>query len=490
MSIRFASPASTGVLACCLAAAAAPLTAQQPITLRDAVARAQAQGYDAQAALAARDAARYRDRAFYSRQLPQLSVGGRVPSYNRSIIQVLQPDGTTLFQPQNQTTTSLTATVSQTLPLTGGDFFVSSSLERLSVSGEEDFRNWSSTPVSIGLRQPLLRPNLAAWDRREQPVRSELAERQYREAREDIALATTNQFFDVYAAQVALETAATNAAINDTLYNLNKGRYEVGRIGENDLLQSELALLRARTQLDGARLDHRRALAALRLALNLPPDAPLAIAVPIEVPAFEADTVGAVAEALRNRAVVSDVELQEVQADRRVTEAKLNTGFGATVEARYGFNATAPDVSGAYQNLLEARQFSVAVQVPLIQWGARKEAVQAAEADRERVTHTTRSVLEETKQEAHFAALQLAQARRNLALSATADTVARKRFEVAYNRYVIGRISIDNLFIAQNEQNQARTQFVQALRGYWQAYYRLRRVTLFDFEVGRRVEGF
>ena len=66
--------------------------------------------------------------------------------------------------------------------------------------------------------------------------------------------------------------------------------------------------------------------------------------------------------------------------------------------------------------------------------------------------------------------------------------MAGRRFEVAYNRYVIGRITIDNLFIAQNEKDQARNQFVQALRGYWQAYYQLRRVTLFDFEAGRSID--
>jgi outer membrane protein TolC len=65
--------------------------------------------------------------------------------------------------------------------------------------------------------------------------------------------------------------------------------------------------------------------------------------------------------------------------------------------------------------------------------------------------------------------------------------VADKRFEVAYNRYVIGRITIDNLYLAQNEKDQALTQFVQALRGYWRAYYELRRATLYDFEAGRPI---
>jgi outer membrane protein TolC len=72
-------------------------------------------------------------------------------------------------------------------------------------------------------------------------------------------------------------------------------------------------------------------------------------------------------------------------------------------------------------------------------------------------------------------------------LTAKSDTVAAKRFEVAYNRYVIGRIAIDNLYVAQTEKDQALTQFVQALRGYWLAYYRLRLATLYDFEAGRAI---
>ena len=465
-----------------------PAAAQGPMTLQKAIELAQAQSFQAKAATATREAARYRDRQFYSGLMPQLSLGGTVPSYNRSIIQVVQPDGSTLFRPQDQTNASMTMTLSQKLPLTGGDFFVTSSLARVSVSGENSFRNYSSTPVSFGLRQSLRRPNTQAWDRREQPIRWEVAERQYLEAREDIALATANLFFDAYAARVALDNATKNAAVNDTLFTLNKGRYEVGKIGENDLLQSELALLRSRTTLEGARLELDRTLAALRLGLNLPAGSPLEIVVTSDVPEVNADTARAVAEAMRNRSSVSDVALQDVQSRRRVTEAKLATGIGATMLASYGYNATGPEASTAYENLQEARTFSLSLSIPLLQWGAHKEGVRAAEADRERILNLGKSTLEQTAQEAHFAALQLSQARRTLLLSAKGDTVAAKRFEVALNRYVIGRISIDNLFLAQNEKDQALNQFVQALRGYWQAYYRLRRVTLFDFATGSPIQ--
>jgi outer membrane protein TolC len=471
-----------------LSAAFAPrAAAQHAITLPEAVRLAQERGHQARAAQSTLEAARYRGRSFSSRLLPQLSLTGQVPAYNRSIIPVLQPDGSTLFRPQQQTNASLNMQLTQKLPFTGGDLFVTSSLARFNVSGQQDIETWSSTPFAVGLRQPLLRPNVAAWDRREQHVRSELDERTYREALEDVAVETTTRFFDAYAARVALENATANASTNDTLYRLNQGRFEVGKIGENDLLQSELALLRSRTQLDGARLGYDRALAALRLALNLPTNTPLEVTVPPAVPEFDPDTAVAVTQALANRATVTTAELQDVQARRRITEAKLANGIGATVQASFGYNATAPEASSAYQNLLEARQLTLSVSLPLWQWGAHGEDVRAAEAERDRTASLAQNTLDQTAHDARYAALELSQARRNVALSAKADTVAGKRFEVAYNRYVIGRIQIDNLYLAQNEKDQALTQFVQALRGYWQAYYRLRRVTLFDFEAGRPI---
>jgi outer membrane protein TolC len=471
------------VLAGLLAAPALPLVAQEPMSLQRAIALAQQQGHTAQGARASLEASRYTDNAFWAQYMPQLSFTGTLPRYNHAIVPVLQPDGSTLFRAQNQTESELSATLSQRLP-TGGNVFVTSSLQRLQLSGDQSLRSWSSTPVSLGIRQDIFRPNTFALDRKEQPVRSELAEREYLEAREDVALRVTNLFFDLYTAQMGLQNAQTNVAINDTLYTLNKGRYEVGKIGENDLLQSELALLRSRTSLDGARLDYERAEAALRLALNLPPGTPITLAVPGEAPAYVADSAVAAAQALRNVSDVSNTALQELVAKRRITEAKLENGFGATVQATIGYNATAPEFNAAYQNLLEARSVSVSVQVPLIQWGSRHNRIAAAEAQLQQVENSREATLDQIAMDARFAALQVEQTRRSLALSAKADTVAAKRFEVAYNRYVIGKISIDNLYIAQSEKDQAIVQYLQALRQHWLAHYQLRRLTLYDFEKG------
>lgn len=468
------------------------------ISLDRAVAIAQERSHAARAARANRSAARYRDQAFGSRLLPQLSLTGTLPNYSRAVtpqIELIRDSSgavigsNTIFVPEQRMQASLGLRLSQRLPLTGGELFMTSQLAQLQQTlGQQRNELWSSTPFSIGLRQDILRPNLAGWDQREQGVRRGRDERAYLEAMEDIALQTTELYFNLFAARMALANAEANAAVNDTLYRMNRGRLEIGRIGENELLQSELQLLRARTTLEGARLEYDRAVAQLRIGLGIGPREPVSVMMTSTIPTYAVDTARAVSEALRNRATVLDAELAEVQARRRIAEARLAAGVGATVFAAYGYNSSsAASMNLAYQNLLESRQFTVTVSMPLWQWGARGENVRAAEADRDRALSQNELAVEQLGHDARFAALQLIQARRNVALLATADTVAGRRFDVTYNRYVIGRVSVENLFIAQNEKDQALTQYVNGLRQFWQAHYRLRRTTLFDFAAGQAI---
>jgi outer membrane protein TolC len=178
------------------------------------------------------------------------------------------------------------------------------------------------------------------------------------------------------------------------------------------------------------------------------------------------------------------LDLGEVRARRLVSEARLSNGFGATLRAEVGFNQTAPVLGEAYESLLNQQRLGFSVAMPIVQWGGGRADVQAALAEQSRQASLDRAARRTIAQEGRFAARELALAERQLTLAAKADTVAAKRFEVAKNRYVIGRIDIGDLFIAQSEKDNALRAYVNAERGYWVAYYRLRRLTLYDFERG------
>jgi outer membrane protein TolC len=72
-------------------------------------------------------------------------------------------------------------------------------------------------------------------------------------------------------------------------------------------------------------------------------------------------------------------------------------------------------------------------------------------------------------------------------LAAKADTIARLRYKAAQNRYMVGKIDITNLFIAQNEKDQARQGFISALSDFWTGWYELRQMTLYNFQTGKAI---
>jgi hypothetical protein len=414
------------------------------LTLQDAIARAQSQGLQARAAKASRDAARQRDRAFGASRLPQMALTGTVPSLNRSIIPCCSPTAPRCSARRSRTSRRSPCAITQRMPLIGGDLFVNSALSRLEVIGNTSSRTWQSTPMLVGIRQDILfRPNRLRWDNREQDCvpRSPSAPtaRRWRTSR-----STANAFFDYYTAKLGLENAATNAAVNDTLYTLNNGRYEVGDRRERPAAE------RARAAA-GARLARRRAAGArpharaLRLALNLRAGAPLDVIVTPEIPEVEADTAVAVAQALRQprpRRWSSSCR----RCRRTAASPRRASAPASAPPCRHPWASTRPaPMNAVYRDLREAQRFNLGVHA-LVQWGGRSANIQAAKLDEERVEHTARQSREQTAQEAHFAALQLAQSRRQLAIAAKADTVGAKRFEVAKNRYVIGRIGMDNLY--------------------------------------------
>jgi outer membrane protein TolC len=473
---------STLVAALVVPAVAAGQNAPRTLTLQDAILMAQQQGPAAQVARSNRDAARSRDDAFNARLLPQLYLEGEAANLVHGINPVLLDDGSTQFVPQSQNQSTMQIGFSQRIPLTGGTVSVGSEVQRVDLFGDQRRQYYQTTPVLLSLQQDLFKPRTVVWDRREQSLNATVAERGYLEAREDVAGQTADAFFNLYAQEVALRNASFNVAVNDTLYQLNKGRYEVGKIGENDLLKSELALLRARAEADDARLARDRAEAALRRIIAFPAGTPFTLVTPDSIPVVNADPDVAVREALRNSSTMRQNELDEVRSRRGMSVAKSNNRFNASIAGSVGFNQTAPQFGQAYQSPLGKQTLSVGINLPMLQWGAGHADVEEAKAIEQRVGANNRMRKDALEEDARFSVLQLEQARRNVTLAAKADTVAQRQFEVARNRYTIGKITNEALYLAQGEKDAAVIANVQALRNYWITYYHLRKVTLYDFE--------
>ncbi len=419
--------------------------------------------------------------AFTASYLPQLWLRGDVPDYYSSINAITLPDGSLIFTPQSQASSQLSLSLSQKIPFTGGQLFLSSGLNRIDLM-ETKTQYYKSSPFSVTLQQPIFQINSMRWDMDAQQLRYKMSTRELAEAMENCALDVTTKFFDLYMAYLNASNASLNLAINDTLYKISKGRFNVGKIAENDLLQSELAYLNAQTQLENANVGLNRSQNNLKSALGLSPTAVVVLLPPSKIPEVEIDAAKALEQALENRSEAVNFELQKLTAERSVRQAKSDNYFNATLSASMGYNQRAPGFNDAYNNLLEQRTFRLNIIVPIFRWGAGSSAVDAAIADQKRAQVSIEQQRHDFEQEVLYQAARLNLLRKQVVVAAKSDTIAQRRFDVAKDRYLIGKIDIPNLFLAQSEKDNARRANTQTLWDYWSTYFRVRRLTLYDFE--------
>ena len=453
------------------------------LTLQQCIRNARTSGPSGAMARSAYESKESGYHSFAAANFPQLSLSGEVPGYSRSIIPIILPDGTTVFTPQSQASSSVSLSLTQRIPWTGGELSLSSGLNRIDLM-ESRSQYYRSNPLTMMLRQPLFQINTMRWDQEDRELRYRMASREFAEEMEECALDVTNKFFDLYLALMNSANASLNLAINDTLYKISTGRYNVGKIAENDLLQSELAYLNAQTQLENANVGLHRSEENLRVAIGVSAGTSIMLLPPSRIPGTVIDPSLALAQARENRSDAIGFGLQRLTAERRVMQAKSDNSFNATMTASLGYNQRAPVLPDAYNNLLNQQQFSLGFSIPIFRWGAGSSAVDAALADQKRTETSVDQQLHDFEQEVLYQAARLNLLGKQVAVSAKSDTIAQRRFDVAKERYLIGKIDIPNLFLAQSEKDNARRASIQTLWDYWSTFFRVRRLTLYDFEAG------
>ncbi|WP_243900088.1 TolC family protein [Hymenobacter defluvii] len=456
-----------------------PLRAQT-LTLPGVIGAALKESAVAGQAATTRETSYWQYRTYQSNYRPQLALQGTVPNFSRVITPVVQPDGTIEFQAVRQNYSTLGLTLSQAIGVTGGSVYVTSEAQRF-----DDFnrntRLYNNQPFSLGLTQPLGRYNALRWARRIEPLRYQEASRQFVEERETIAQRITELYFDVLLQQVNARVATQNAQANAELLRLGRERQQLGRLSQNDLLLLELNLLRSRQALVQARLDAQQAAIGLQSYTGLRADT-LLLAVPVVAPRPVVAPAQALAYARQYRAAPLAFRRRLLEAESEVAQARGTTGFVATLQANVGYTNSAQDFWRTYHQPQQQQQISLGFALPVVDWGRQKSVRKTAELSRQQVALTVAQEELTFEQSITTQAAQLGGLHEQLTLAAQADTLAQQRYDIAQATYKVGRISLTDLNIALAEKDQAKRAYIAALRAAWVAHYRLRALTLYDFE--------
>ena len=456
--------------------------AAQTLTLETTIQQALNHSAAGQQAVTDRETAAWAWRGFQANYRPQLGLQGTLPNFSRAIAPVVQPDGTTDFRAVRINNSDLGLTLSQNIGLTGGQVFVGSVVQRFDDFNRQ-LKRYNNQPFTLGLSQPLGQFNALRWDRRLAPLRYQESQRQYVEDRENLAQQVTERYFDVLLQQVNAEVAAQNATATAELLRIGQERYRLGRLSQSDLLQLELNLLTAQQDQTQALLGAENAAVELLAATGLVSAAAApALLVPAPAPRPAVVPELALAQARQHRGAVLAFRRRLLQAERDVALARGTTGFRATLTANLGYVNQAENLGATYLNLQNQQQLGLAFSVPLVDWGRRQATLKTAELSR---AQTQRAVAQEERSFAQTVLTQAGQQEalaRQLTLAARADSLAQRRYDITRATYRLGRLSLTDLSLAQGAKDGARRDYIRALRAGWVAHFRLRALTLYDFE--------
>ncbi len=414
--------------------------------------------------------------------LPQLNLQSELVNWNKSIITYTNSDGSVQYTQTNNVTTEIGMSLRQNIGFSGGNIFVQTGANAIQdFTSDTLSRLFRTVPVAIGFSQPIFQYNPYKWQKKIEPLKYDEAKREYILSMEEISSNAINYFYNLALAQLNLEISKANYYNNDTIFKIAQGRYNIGTIAENEVLQIELAFLNAKTAWGQAKINLEISKFRLRSFLGFNDLVRIELVIPKELPLIEVDVNKALLKAKENNVAPLSWERQLYEAQSEVSRTKAEKRFNANLSAKYGLNGDAVLIQNSYSNPDDQLAFSVGIDIPILDWGKGKGKYRMAQSQQEVVKTQVEQARIDFEQRVLLQVMQFNEQDDQVNIAAKADTIARKRYEVTKQRFLIGKIDILDLNVASQENDLAQRSYLEAQKTYWSYFYGIRQYTLYDF---------
>lgn len=458
-------------------------TAQRQLSLSEAIALARRQSVDAAVALNELKAAYWEYRTYRADLLPEVNFTATLPSFNKSYNRYQQNDGSYTFVKNNNLGMDGELSIDQNVWLTGGKLSLTTSLsyiKQLNGSKQEQYMN---VPLSLTFTQPIFGVNSLKWQRRIAPVRYREAKADFLSATEEVTRKALTYFFELLLAREQLNIAHQNLENSEKLYKIAEAKRSIGQISENDRLQLRLSMLKARAALTDSESELNAKMFQLRAFLGLSEQEEIEPVLPESVPDVEIRYADALEKALQNNSFAQNIHRRKLEADYAVAEAKGNLR-SIDLYASVGLTGQDDGLRRVYHSSAWGNNqvVEVGVKIPILDWGKRRGKVKVAESQRETVRAQIRQEEMDFNQDMFLLVEHFNNQAMQVRIANEADSVAQQRYNANVQAFMIGQISTLDLNDSQSSKDDARQTRISELYNYWNYFYQLRSLTLWDYE--------
>jgi outer membrane protein TolC len=420
-------------------------------------------------------------RTFEAQYRPSLTLTGTTPDYSYAYDKVWDSETQSYDYIATNTLSNLgSLSLSQNIGFTGGTVSLNSDLTVFN-DFENSTKKYITAPLTIGLTQPLFRYNSLKWQKKTEPLRYEAAKKTFLSNIEMVHLQAVFNFFSLAQAQINKQISEMNYSNADTLFRIAQGRYQLGTIAEDELLQMQLSYLNAETARKQADMNLRDREIRLRSFLGFNDNVRLELEIPSEIPSLQVSTQEVFDLAMNNNPEILNQQLTVITAQSSVAQAKAEKGLNANLVASYGLRDQDEMFKLAYSDPNKQQRVRIGFTMPILDWGLGRGRYKMAQSSLELAKVQANQAIVDFQQNLYLDVEQFNLQKSQVEIAAKSDTVAMKRYEVTKQRFLIGKIAVLDLNDADSRKDQNRRAYLQSLQDYWTYFYNIRNLTLYDF---------
>lgn len=461
---------------------------QETTSLSEAVRTAREQSVESLEARQAFISTYWAYRSYKASRLPSFNLYGGLMNFDRSLtLMQSYEDGSFNYVNSYNLQNSLGLQVKQNVTFTGGTLSVYSDLSRIDQFGMDRKLTWYSQPITVSYYQPLFTYNQFKWDKKIEPKEYEKGKRQYMESMEQITINTVRAYHSLILARMNNDIATTNYANTGKMLSVARERQVLGSVTRDELLQLELRMLNDSISINETAVAVREAQMVLNSVLGYDESYEITPVLEENLPDVYVDYDLVMAKALENSTFNLDNEINLLNAEAAVAQAKASRGISMSLNARFGLSQTAPDFGGVYSDLLDQEVVGLSFSVPIFDWGLGKGKVQKAKAAQEVVRAQVQQSENDFRRQIFTAVGQFNNQRHQCSVSKRAMLIAHERYELMMEKFRSGKASVMELNTAQSENNTALQKYITDVSNFWEYYYTLRQYTLYDFIKGEDI---
>lgn len=428
-------------------------------------------------------------RSYKASRLPSFNLYGDIMNFDRSLTLVQSyEDGRFNYVNSYNLQNSVGLQVKQNITFTGGTLSVYSDLSRIDQFGIDKRLTWYSQPITVSYYQPLFIYNQFKWDKMIEPKEYEKGKRQYLESMEQITLNTVRAYYSLILAKMNNDIALSNYTNTGKMLNVARERQQLGSVTRDEVLQLELRMLNDSISINESAVAVREAQMVLNSVLGYDESYEINPLLDETLPDIYMDYDHVMSKAMDNSSFNLSNEINLLNAESGVAQAKASRGISMALNARFGLSQTAPDFGGVYSDLLDQEVVGITFSIPIFDWGMGKGKVQKAKAAQEVVRAQVVQSENDYRRTIFTAVGQFNNQRHQCSVSRRAMLIAKERYELMMEKFRGGKASVMDLNTAQSENDTALQKYITDVSNYWEYYYTLRQYTLYDFIKGKDLE--